>query len=97
MKEIPNLTFQLKDGAENHTTVSLLRFCLTQTPAGGFDFATIRARNRVDAVLEKVPKTEGGLIALEDADHVVAVQVVQATRWGSAHKDLIKFGEQFGL
>ncbi len=97
MKEIPNLTFQIKDGPENHTTVSLLRACLVPAPQGGFDFATMRSRMKIEAVLDAVPKTGGASIPLEDSDYATVVQLVQSYRWGIPSKDLIKFAEQFGL
>lgn len=105
MKTIPNLTFTIKaapDSDKNATTADILRATLAQPPAptaenprGGFDFATMRARNRIADVLDKVKR--GGEIKLEDADFAAAVQCVKDYRWPSAHPDFLKFAELFGL
>ena len=96
MKTIPNLTLKIKEteGGKNATSASLLRFCLAQPPEQGFDFATMRARNRIADVLNKVKA--GGEIKLEDADHATAVACVKAAHFSVSHPDLLKFADLFG-
>jgi len=94
MKTTPNVTFVMKIDGKNATTASLLGHCLAHPPQGGFDFATMRARNRVSEVIEKVKA--GGEIKLEDTDHAAAVEAVKNMKWGVAHKELLKFGALFG-
>lgn len=95
MKSVPNATFALKNDGENATVASLLTLCLNNAPLGGFDFATMRARNRVAVVLEALE--DGDTIDLEDADHKTAVEAVRQMKWGVAHPDMLKFAELFGL
>jgi hypothetical protein len=98
MKNIPNLQFTIKtDPAAKKpaTAADLLKITLTQTPQGGFDFATMRARNRLADALDKVKA--GGDIRLEDADFVTAKQCVGSYRWAACHPDLLKFAALFGL
>ena len=98
MKTVQNLSFTIKTvptSPNTATTVSLLELVLAQPPQTGFDFATMRARNRVADVLAKVAPGAG--IELEDADYATAVQCVKDYRWGATHPDLLKFAEQFGL
>ena len=96
MKTTPNLTFQLKDSdGKPMTAAKFIALCLANPPPQGFDFATMRGRNRVADAIEKVKA--GGEIKLEDADHAVAVEAVRQMKWGTSHKDILKFGELFGL
>jgi hypothetical protein len=98
MKTIPNPTFAIKlkpDSEKPATAADLLRLTLDQIPAGGFDRVTIRARARIDTVLDA---TEAGKeIALEDADYAVAQKCVEEFRWGTRHADISRFLELFGL
>ena len=99
MKSIPNVQFTIKanvSDAANATVASLLKLTLGQPPERGFDFATIRARNKVADALDKV-KPGDATLELEDADFVTARQCVEAFRWGSANPEVIKFAELFGL
>lgn len=96
MKSIPILTFkELVSDGKNATTVSLLKTCLQSQPQGGFDFATMRGRLKIEGVLDKVGKSK--TIELEDADYAIAVQAVKETRWINYGPHLVQFGEQFGL
>lgn len=96
MKEIPNTTFTIRvSESKQHTTASMLMLCLNNPPQGGFDLATMRARNRVADVVEKTP--DGGEIKLEDSDYATAQDSIRGMRWGAAHKDILKFSELFGL
>lgn len=90
MKEIPVKSFNEKD-----STVTLLLVCLNTPPAGGFDFATIRARNRIADAVEKLQP--GEIIKLEDSDYSMAQEAIKATRWVVRNKELLQFGEAFGL
>ncbi len=94
MKTTPNVTFAMKIDGKNATTVSLLGLCLAHPPQGGFDFATMRSRNRVAEACEKVKA--GGEIKLEDTDHATAIEAVKSMKWGVSHKELLKFGDLFG-
>lgn len=107
MKKIPILNFSLradKDATKPATTVELLRLTLGQPPGasmgnphGGFDFATIRARNRVADVLDGL-KPGASEIKFEDADYATAVQCVKDYRgWQMLHKEIEQFAAQFGL
>ena len=93
MKTIPNITFDAKP--EPVSVAKLLETCLATPPQQGFDFATIRARQRVQDVLDKV--TDGGEIQLEDADFQTAKDAVAVTRWVRPDKHLLSFAELFGL
>ena len=96
MKNIPNL--QLSIVSEKnlpYTAKGLLSLCLNNTPPGGFDLATMRARNRVADAIEKVE--EGGTINLEDADFAAAQDAVRQMKWSGMHKDIVKFAELFGV
>lgn len=90
MKSTPNKQF-----TETQSTVSILKDCLKFPPQGGFDFPTMRSRNKIADVLDKV--TAGGVIELEDADHAAAVEAIKNTRWNVVDKHLLDFAEQFGL
>ncbi len=94
MKTTPNVTFAMKIEGKNATAAILLGICLAHPPKEGFDFALMRARNRIADVCEKVKP--GSEIKLDDADHVVAVEAVKGMKWGMSHKELLKFGELFG-
>lgn len=107
MKKVPIIQYTLRadeTATKPATTAELLRLVLGQppspsqlNPSGGFDFATIRARNRVADVLDKLMPgaTE---IKFEDADYQTAVQCVREYRgWRTTHKDVEKFATQFGL
>ena len=96
MKTTPNPAFSIKgpDGKEM-TAAGILLFCLSNPPQGGFDFATMRARNKVADAVEKL--APGAEITLEDAEHATAVEAVRAMKWTALNKDLLKFGELFGL
>lgn len=96
MKTITNITFSVSDNPlSKHmsTTASLLKLTLSQPPAQGFDFTTMRLRNRIADVADR----GGDLLSFEDSDFAAAKECVAAYRWGAAHPDLIKFAEQFGL
>ena len=98
MKTIPNPSFTLKaqsDDKQTATAADLLKLTLTQPPQGGFDFATMRARNHIADVIEKTKR--GAEIKLEDADFAVAKKCVEDYRWGGNHPDILKFAELFGL
>ncbi len=99
MKTIPNVIFKIKESdakdAKNSTAAFLLKMCLAQPPPVGFDFSTMRARNRIADALDK--SKPGGEIKLEDADFAAAVECVKSMKWGANHPDLLKFGELFGL
>ena len=96
MKTIPNPTFEVEfaDIPKPITAARLLQVCLSRPPAQGFDYATMRARNKVEDVLDKA--TDGGTIELEDADHATACACVRDMRWGIKHRDLVKFADLFG-
>jgi len=99
MKSLPNIKFSLKAHTNDEspaTAATLLKLTLSQPPPQGFDFATMRARNKIADVLDKVTP-DAATIELEDADFVVARQCVEAFRWGSAHPELLKFGALFDL
>ncbi len=107
MKKIPILQYTLRadeNATKPATTVELLRLVLAQPPApsqqnptGGFDFLTIRARNRVADTLDKLT-ADAKEIKFEDADYATAVQCVRDYRgWRTTHKDVEKFATQFGL
>jgi hypothetical protein len=97
MKTIPNviLDIEFADLKKPVTVAKLLKICLTVAPQGGFDYKTMRDRLKIEDVLVKVK--DGGKIELEDADFATAVQSAQSMKWGVSHKDLVKFGELFGL
>lgn len=98
MKTIPNLSFALKaaEGSDkNATLIDLLKMTLNVAPAGGFDFKTIRVRNRISDVLDKV--ADGGNIELEDADYAELRRCVESYRWGTPHPELLKLADAFGL
>lgn len=96
MKTIPNLIFTVKgEKDELLTAAKLLKVCLENPPAAGFDFASMRARNRIMDTVDSAE--DGGTINLEDADFSVAVESVKAMKWPRMHKDLLKFAELFGL
>jgi hypothetical protein len=90
MKEIANKQF-----TEIESTATLLQVCLNFPPQGGFDLATIRARNKVADAAEKA--RPGDTIALEDADFATAQAAIKQVRWGKPDRYLIQFAEQFGL
>jgi hypothetical protein len=94
MKKIPNLSFAPKD-AEPQTVAKLLSACLNTPPPQGFDFATMRIRNKIQDVLDSAENNQE--IVLEDAQFSAAVEAVKMTRWRSREKHLIEFGELFGL
>lgn len=89
MKEVAIIKF-----TETDSTVTLLRSCLDATPERGFDRATLKARARVDAVLDAL-KPEDGIIKMEDADYATAVQATAAVRWVKREKYYNTFHDQF--
>lgn len=95
MKMIPNVTYALKSEGENATVAGLLTICLNNMPPGGFDFALMRARNRVADLVAKA--TVDADLQFEDADYRTAVDAIKLMKWGAAHPDILKFGELFGL
>ena len=97
MKSIPNKAFTTPDGSVV-TVAQLLETSLSSPPPEGFDFATMRARLRVSAVLD-APRSGpvGGDIELEDADYQTAQEAIKKTRWVRYSKHLVEFGELFGL
>lgn len=96
MKNIPNLTFEIPaPDKTNSTTASLLRACLAVPSDQGLSFNDMRSRLKIADLLEKL--SEGGEIALEDADFATAVKVISAMKWTIPHKELVRFAEQFGL
>lgn len=96
MKNIPNVTFNTGDEKNpTTTTAKMLASCLESPPEKYFDFATIRAHNRVADVLDKVQ--DGGEIVLEDADYATALSAIKNTRWIKPGKHIIQFADQFGL
>lgn len=98
MKNIPNKIFPASGPEAKPTTVAeLLEQCLTIPPQGGFDFTTMRARNRVSSALDAVKGKDGGEIALEDADYATAQEAIKATRWVKNDKHLLEFAGLFGL
>lgn len=96
MKNIPNipLTIELKPG-EVATAATLLNLCLANPPPAGFDYAMMRARNRVSDAIDGL--RVGDEIKLEDADYATAVEAVKTMRWAAKHKDILKFAELFGV
>lgn len=96
MKSIPNKAFTTPDGSVV-TVAQLLETSLSSPPPEGFDFATMRARLRVSAVLETHKVIDGGVIELEDADYQTAQEAIKKTRWVRYSKHLVEFGELFGL
>lgn len=96
MKTVLNLTFQPDNPKEEVTnTAKVIAMCLKTMPERGFDFAEIRARQRIFDVVEKTK--DGGEIVLEDADYNKLVECVKASRWIEPSKHLITFAEQFNL
>lgn len=99
MKNIPNPTFSIPltvgPNGRNATAKDLLLAAVDQSPPGGFDMATQRARNRVAAALEKA--VDGAEIAFEDADYATAQEAVKAWRSGIRHKDIEQFYALLGL
>ncbi len=107
MKKLPILNYALRadvNAINQATTVDLIRLVLAPPPApspenprGGFDFLTIRARNRVADVLDKLP-ADAKEIKFEDADYATTVQCVRDYRgWLTPHKEIDRFVTQFGL
>ena len=99
MKSLPNIRFSLKNlptDSEGHTTATLLKFTLAQPPAQGFDFVTMRARNKIADACDKTPP-DTATLELEDADFAIARKCVEDYRWGASHPDLLRFAELFGL
>ncbi len=99
MKNIPNPTFSIPltvgPNAKNATAKDLLLAAVDQSPQGGFDLATQRARNRVAAKLEGL--ADGAEIELEDSDYATAQEAVKAWRSGIRHKDIEQFYSLFGV
>jgi len=97
MKQIPNKLFVINAAgkAEPVSVAKLLLQALNTPPQGGFDLATIRARNRVSVVAESVD--DGGTISLEDADFQTAKEAVAATKWSIREPFIVEFSELFGL
>ncbi len=94
MKTIINKTFASLNNGPVTTTSSLLKESLNFPPQGGFDFDTMRKRNRVAVAIEKA---KDGEIELEDADFETAVVAIKAVKWSVNAPHLLEFGEQFGL
>lgn len=90
MKEIPVIQFSPQD-----STVSLLKVALNFPTDQGLSIADIRARIRVLDVIEKCKI--GDIIKLEDEDYKTAAEAIKRVRWTSTNKDVVRFGEQFGL
>lgn len=57
--------------------------------------ATIRARNKVADIAEKVKP--GEMILLEDADFATAQAAIKLVRWSKPDRYVIHFAEQFEL
>lgn len=96
MKTIANTQTTIPAGEGRTLTVAdLLKAALNQTPQGGFDLATMRARLRVAEAADKAKPGEG--IALEPADYHTAKQAVAAMRWGAMHPDILTFSEAFEI
>lgn len=99
MKTLPNVQFSLKANANdpaNATVASLVKLTLCQTPPQGFDFSTMRARQRVADALDKL-SPDAPTIELEDADFATARQCVEAFKWGSYHPELLQLAKLFDL
>lgn len=98
MKTVQNVKYGIRvreNDQQNATTASLLLLVLQQPPPGGFDFPTMRSRNRVIDAVEKNPNAIS--IEFEDADYKTAADCVRDYRWIVNHRDVLKFAEQFGL
>lgn len=96
MKELPNKVFVKTRADGKHETVArLIGDCLKTMPQTGFDFALMRARQRVDDVISAAE--DGGIIKLEDADFAVALEAIKATRWVAREPHLIEFADLLGV
>lgn len=99
MKNIPNPTFSIPftvgPNGRNATAKDLLLAAVDQSPQGGFDLATQRARNRIADKLEKT--ADGAEIELEDSDYASAQEAIKAWRSGIRHKDIEQFYALFGI
>lgn len=98
MKTVPNLRYRIRvnpDSKKTANTAELLSLILHQPPSGGFDLATMRARNKIIDRLEKI--TDDKDIKLEDADFATCVSCLRDFKWSSYHPDILKFSDLFGL
>lgn len=95
MKNLPNIETSIAESGRKLTHADLLKACINQTPHGGFDVPTMRARLRVADAVEKALATPGSEIALEDADYAAACVAVREMRWGGMHRDILNFCEAF--
>ena len=95
MKTIPNTIVPIrKSETEPESRFSdLAKFALNQTPQGGFDLATIRARLKVVDKCDSAQET----IELEDAEFETLRVAVQAARWPWGHASLVQFAATLGL
>jgi hypothetical protein len=95
MKTIPNETTDLpKSPTEpTSTTGDIIMFALNQSPQGGYDLATLRARSRVAAVIDKSTET----LSFEDADLETVKAAVRACRWPWRHASVLKLADDLGI
>jgi len=96
MKSVPNTvcTVLLEPG-KTATFADLLIFAANQPPLEGMNLVTIRKRGRVLDVAMKAKI--GDELVFEDADYAVAQECIRSAHWFSAHSDISKFGEAFGV
>lgn len=81
MKLIP-----LKDEPPFKTREVLSAVATQPAPGQGINAADMRRRCRLLDALEKV---EGSALLLEDADHALLVQLINAFQFGTAHPQLL--------
>ena len=88
MKPLENKPTEIaKEGEDLVDYIWLINQCLNQMPEGGFTRSELKARARIDAVLEKT----NGTIELEDADAEKLKRIVRLMRWKGRHADLVQF------
>ena len=95
MKTIENrqteMPFKENDGEQikQATYFDLVRYCLNQTPQGGFTFEEMRRRLRILEAISSAPESA----ALEDADLDKLKECVTAARWLSLDKTVVEFSD----
>jgi hypothetical protein len=69
-------------------THGMIKHCIMQTPPAGFSLEDVMKRVRI----EKAPHSEGE-IQYEDEDARNLIGIVQASKWGTYHTDIVDFVE----
>ncbi len=107
MKTVPIVTYR-----EGISTLILLKTCVDSTPQGGLDMATVRARLKVSAAIEKTEAAiekqkanEPGAgtdplatqLEFEDAVYESAQECIRLTRWIRPEKHIASFATAFGV